>query len=294
MSSMVGMGEVEIREKLMAGMCPFCDRGPFHIVATHVSRIHEINKRELRDMAGLFYNTSITSPEYHETRSAWSKQNWEANHLSDVMGNKPGYTKELSVAAVRLYRVKAGGIADGVRAAAGRKAAATRVAARADLNAEIARLVIDTELTYVEIGRRVGVHPKTVRMAARRAGYVDDGRARYYRSKRGMYTQSLRAGHEATRKKFAAQGAELVAAYEAGATIEELAEGGGVTGKSVRVQLKKYGAAIPDGRKDPNRRRRTNYPTQPPWYCSTPGCDRQGVARKMCGMHYQRYLKARV
>ncbi len=44
-------------------MCPYCDAGPFGVVATHTRRVHGVGKRELRDELGVTYDTPLTSPE---------------------------------------------------------------------------------------------------------------------------------------------------------------------------------------------------------------------------------------
>lgn len=55
-----------VRAAIEACLCPFCGRGPFKVLALHVSQRHGIDRYELRDLAGLPKNSSVCSPEYSE------------------------------------------------------------------------------------------------------------------------------------------------------------------------------------------------------------------------------------
>ncbi len=62
-----------IRSAIEQGECPWCDEGPFDQVAGHVSRLHGINARQLRDLAGLPYRASLSSEYLAETLSSARK-----------------------------------------------------------------------------------------------------------------------------------------------------------------------------------------------------------------------------
>jgi predicted nucleic acid-binding Zn ribbon protein len=49
-----------------AGICPFCGRGPFTVLAGHTNKVHAVDRRELRELAGLTYSASIIPAEYRE------------------------------------------------------------------------------------------------------------------------------------------------------------------------------------------------------------------------------------
>ena len=64
-------------------VCPFCNEGPFTVVAAHVNRVHGVDKKALRDMLGLPHGMSICDP----THSASMKEH------NRVKGKPPpGYT----------------------------------------------------------------------------------------------------------------------------------------------------------------------------------------------------------
>ena len=125
---------VEIREKLFDGVCPFCGAGPFSVVAGHVVRKHEINSRELHNMAGLFYRTSITSPEYHEATVERSRRTYRENHAERYLVYEGG-EKELSDAGVKSQKERAAKITPAMRRRVGRLNSERRLAAAADRDA---------------------------------------------------------------------------------------------------------------------------------------------------------------
>lgn len=59
----------KIRHLLMSGRCPFCERDRLQIPAIHTFMVHGVDKRELRELAGLNWTTSI-SPDVTAQRSA--------------------------------------------------------------------------------------------------------------------------------------------------------------------------------------------------------------------------------
>lgn len=62
-----------LRRAIEAQTCPFCGRGPFRMIAAHVSKIHGLSPDELRKRAGLTYSASICSPEHAAARSEQQK-----------------------------------------------------------------------------------------------------------------------------------------------------------------------------------------------------------------------------
>lgn len=47
-------------------MCPYCDRGPFKVLAVHTNKAHGIDRRELRAQAGLTLNEPVASAEFRK------------------------------------------------------------------------------------------------------------------------------------------------------------------------------------------------------------------------------------
>jgi ribosomal protein S27AE len=57
----------------MAGICPFCGRGPFQVLAGHTQKVHGVDRFELRELADLTYSTSILDERTREAFSARAK-----------------------------------------------------------------------------------------------------------------------------------------------------------------------------------------------------------------------------
>lgn len=49
-----------------AQTCPFCGAGPYKVLAVHTSKIHGVDRRELRELAGLNGSARICAPEFSE------------------------------------------------------------------------------------------------------------------------------------------------------------------------------------------------------------------------------------
>lgn len=59
----MGVDPGEIRSSLTAGTCPWCDKGPFRSIAKHTNSAHGIDRRQLRELAGLPWTASICAPD---------------------------------------------------------------------------------------------------------------------------------------------------------------------------------------------------------------------------------------
>lgn len=59
----------DVRRAIEAGLCPFCGAGPYSVIAQHVSVKHGIDRRELRDLAGLTYGAVICDPAHSRRRA---------------------------------------------------------------------------------------------------------------------------------------------------------------------------------------------------------------------------------
>lgn len=58
------------RRAVMAGICPFCGRGPFLVLAGHTQKVHGVDRFELRELADLTYSTSLLDERTREAFSA--------------------------------------------------------------------------------------------------------------------------------------------------------------------------------------------------------------------------------
>jgi hypothetical protein len=105
----------EYRRCVLLGICPYCGRGPFKMLAGHTYRAHAVDKRELRDKAGLNYSDSILSPEQHAKKSAKAKKDFEEGRIlltpGGTKGLKPRWSpagkKARSEASKRAYSPEA-------------------------------------------------------------------------------------------------------------------------------------------------------------------------------------------
>ncbi len=58
----------QIRAGIEAQICPWCGSGPFKILASHTTRLHGVDRFQLRDLAGLTYSASVCAPEIADER----------------------------------------------------------------------------------------------------------------------------------------------------------------------------------------------------------------------------------
>jgi hypothetical protein len=54
------------RVQVAQGICPYCGLGPFKVVAGHVWRFHQIDRRRFRDDIGVTWGTPTCAPEHSE------------------------------------------------------------------------------------------------------------------------------------------------------------------------------------------------------------------------------------
>ena len=92
-----------VRRFVDAGMCPWCNAGPFVVLATHVHRAHAIDKLQLRELAGLFYSSSICAPEHADRCASRAKRLMEGG--KDLRPRRDG-PRRLSPAAKALNAEK--------------------------------------------------------------------------------------------------------------------------------------------------------------------------------------------
>lgn len=55
-----------VRAAIEAQTCPFCGAGPYKVLAVHTSKIHGVDRRDLRELAGLNGSARICAPEFSE------------------------------------------------------------------------------------------------------------------------------------------------------------------------------------------------------------------------------------
>lgn len=48
------------------GICPYCGKGPYVVISTHVHHMHGLDRFEFRNDIGAYLSESLTDPDYHE------------------------------------------------------------------------------------------------------------------------------------------------------------------------------------------------------------------------------------
>lgn len=248
--------EERMQNFLIAGMCPYCPRGPFEQVAMHISRAHGIGPRELRDAAGMYYSASLTSMRLHDVMVRRGKQ----RDMGAIRGSRTGKTPVLSNAAKGAYpraRVLSEAAKQRNRAQLRRtrgkalKASAER--ARRDyqerlesIRPEIQR-GIDEGLQYGQIADRLGLTPQMLGRYAKALGFPD-GRALPASQRHDMTAVKL-AAEQALERQRLADLEEWRSGDGSWTSVLQMAESRGKSIKSMRARLVSIGVAVPDGRK---------------------------------------------
>lgn len=244
--------EEQLRACLEAGQCPWCDAGPYKVLATHTLRAHAVNGGELREMAGLIKTASICAPEYSQERSRMQ----QGQRLPDVAYERAKTARRtFSEAGKAVQRAKLDAARTPEQAIAAARASAAKTAERnAGKHAEIVRLFGEGHL-FQEIAKAVDMHPKSVREVLRRAGLVTtDGRSVRNRNAdfRERNAEHRRLLAEATARKAAEVAAERVARFKAlgetWAAVGLLAAEWAVSKRHAAAYLREHGAPVPDGR----------------------------------------------
>ena len=91
----------QIRAGIEAQICPWCGSGPFKILASHTTRLHGVDRFQLRDLAGFTYSASVCAPEVADERREIVRR---AGHIPTPPGK--GTKRVLSEAAKEIARRK--------------------------------------------------------------------------------------------------------------------------------------------------------------------------------------------
>lgn len=235
------------RDAVKRQICPFCGSGPFTVVAIHVSRVHEINRKELRDLIGVFYTESICDPFHSKSVAERSSRFYSEGH-SGIHGSRRGHRKNLSLKARELQREKNAKLTPEARAVGAQALSARRLRESRGRDRLIVELIEAGE-RYEAIAEQLGLASPTVARVARRNGFGVDGRVRYWESRRGEDTAELREARERMLRNRAERRSAIVAQFRAGVSIPVLAIQHSVTKKTMRELLQGEGESVPDFRK---------------------------------------------
>jgi len=237
------------------------------VLALHTNKEHGIDRKELRELAGLRPKDSACSPEAsaNARENLLSRENWEE------MG--------------RLGNAQA--VASGAHKVAGAALAKKRSEENKARDSAIISAVKSGEGRHA-VAARFGVTPHTVARILKRKGIDADGRVLAAKSRK-FDPKKLQSGaavvREASRQARLSRFAELGGTWEA---VVAMAEEEGRTRRSMREILKHSGAVLPDGRAETTLKR-TSYPTKPKKPCSLEGCNLDAHCRGLCNKHYQNW-----
>lgn len=292
-----------LREILEAYMCPWCDRGPFKVVTQHTSRMHGIGPKELRDMAGLYYTTTLSAESTLEKRRAnGRKRDMSQVRKGRTLGDQS--FKHYSAAAKENYgeqRRRKHELSDAAKArnlkqleaARERGAAAAAAAIRREAEKRFReaephiRKAVESQVSYLELARQLGVSTALVGRWAKRMG-LPDGRqlaAQWREFPREAVDDGQARDLTEARER---DSAEWESSDKSWAKVADMAAARGVSEKSMRGRLRSLGFDLGDGRKRADRKQRDSYPTKRA-HCDFEGCDRAHVARGMCQLHYRKW-----
>lgn len=93
------------RRAVMAGICPFCARGPFQVLASHTQKVHGVDRFELRELADLTYSTSLLDERTRQQFSARAKARF-ATGVGLPTSSGVGKKRRLSPAGKRIHAEK--------------------------------------------------------------------------------------------------------------------------------------------------------------------------------------------
>lgn len=176
----------KIRANIEAGKCPFCEAGPFKLLARHTNVQHGVDAFELREMAGMFKYQSLTSPEFHKELAAKRKNRMPYNALTALSSWRESGGRRVDSEAAKAVRRKIldehrGSVSDLPEEEKNRRAAIMR-AANAEKIAQREKQVVDyfrshPDTRYQDIADALGFQVAMIRRTLKRAGLYVDGRA---------------------------------------------------------------------------------------------------------------------
>ena len=150
-------------ELILAGICPYCGRGPFVSIAAHTARAHGVQNRQLRDEFGFTYSEVICDKSYHEVhqnvpeKCRQALRDWaEKPHSRSVQPRTLSKAGHASVGANRIRRNKE----------------SHRFKIREEQLPELLALR-EQGLSWLELAEYYGVSHQTVAWAARRAAEAE-------------------------------------------------------------------------------------------------------------------------
>ena len=166
-----------LRKFIAAQVCPWCNAGPFKMLATHVHRAHGISADEFRTLAGLTRHAPLCA----ESHSAECANRLAGKALPEIAYERAKQRpRTYSEAGRASQREKAALVPQDDRLRAARASGDSQLAQNAAKHAEIVRRFQKGE-PLKEIAEAVGVSGPTVQRTLRREGLYVDGRTRRWK-----------------------------------------------------------------------------------------------------------------
>lgn len=96
-----------VREFIASQICPWCKRGPFKLLASHVNSAHGVDRHALKEMALMFDTEPACDPQLSEKRRDFNLQRWEADSLfRENLQPRSGYKRRVNTAFRILQKQK--------------------------------------------------------------------------------------------------------------------------------------------------------------------------------------------
>jgi hypothetical protein len=158
---------------VLNGDCPWCERTGFAKLAQHTAMVHDVDRRSLREMAGLPWSAIIASPEVTAERREFNASPEQVERLRALGHSRRGQSirgREVSPAARAIWAASARSITVKVpgpkklteeqramvRAAVDAATPAARPQLRRDLAAQLGVSEATIRRTAERVVRRVG------------------------------------------------------------------------------------------------------------------------------------------
>lgn len=243
--------EEQVRACIEAGLCPWCNAGPFKVLATHVFRAHAVTGIELREMAGIVKTASICDPAH----AAAKADALRGQRLPDSAYERNKKPRRYSKAGLAVQRAKLESARSPEQARAAGVAAGAKIMAENEPKYQEIKRLFGEGMLFRDIASAVGMTSRTVRTVLHRAGLVEgDGRSIRFRNQefaeraKGRLRRGLRsklANDEAMALARLKRFADLGGTWHA---VGIVASEWGTSKKSAAQYLKNYGVQVPDGR----------------------------------------------
>lgn len=243
-----------MRKFIEAQQCPWCDSGPWKVLAGHTHKSHGVSGAELREMAEMVKTASICAPGHSATAAARGKERASAGLLTPLLTSDRSRRRVMSAAGRAAQRAKSLGQTAERRERAAAVMVATKAAANSGRDQQVIAL-FDQGLLLTQIAEQMSISPITVKRVVRAVRGDGDLLARRTGNERwrtATATARTRA-HESRVRAIKAENARICTEFAdrggGWAALCGIAADCGVSVGSMRARLRALGVTVPDGRR---------------------------------------------